>query len=451
MALWFTLAVWLVTGLLFTALYLTARDRLTAMLRHDLALAMRQLSSQIEHKKGQLIFEDETPVASDIDYFIMEANGSELASHGDDISLFDDIPFHEEQYTALRRNDTDWLLLDSPLITVENQGIRIRTAVPCETVRRTLSAFTAPLTAGLPVMTLLAAIAGILITRSALKPIRQVIACADGIAAGDLSGRVPENDSRVELGELSRTLNRMIASLEDAFQRERRFTSDASHELRTPVAVIGAYAEGLLADRTLSDESREKADIILTECRRMQRMIQQMLTLTRGQEGRYPVALECVCLTNVLQGVTDTLKDAAAQKQMTLQVTCESPVWLAADQSLLTQLFLNLVENAIKYGKDGGHVTCKARQEGQHAIITVCDDGIGIAPENLEYIFDRFFLADSARNRSGSGLGLSIVQWIVQLHHGQIQVESTLGKGSCFIVTLPLIQPQDRSAGLPSR
>ena len=266
-----------------------------------------------------------------------------------------------------------------------------------------------------------------------------------------MSGRVPENDSRVELGELSRTLNRMIASLEDAFQRERRFTSDASHELRTPVAVIGAYAEGLLADRTLSAESREKADIILTECRRMQRMIQQMLTLTRGQEGRYPVALECVCLTDVLQGVNDTLKDAAAQKQMTLQVTCESPVWLAADQSLLTQLFLNLVENAIKYGKDGGHVTCKARQEGQHAIITVCDDGIGIAPENLEYIFDRFFRADSARNRSGSGLGLSIVQWIVQLHHGQIQVESTLGKGSCFIVTLPLIQPQDRSAGLPSR
>lgn len=278
MALWFTLAVWLVTGLLFTALYLTARDRLTAMLRDDLALAMRQLSSQIEHKKGQLIFEDETPVA-----------------------------------------------------------------------------------------------------------------------------------------------------------------------------VIGAYAEGLLADRTLSDESREKADIILTECRRMQRMIQQMLTLTWGQEGRYPVALECVCLTDVLQGVNDTLKDAAAQKQMTLQATCDSPVWLAADQSLLTQLFLNLVENAIKYGKDAGHITCKARQEGQHAIITVCDDGIGIAPENLEYIFDRFFRADSARNRSGSGLGLSIVQWIVQLHHGQIQVESTLGKGSCFIVTLPLIQPQDRSAGLPSR
>lgn len=118
---------------------------------------------------------------------------------------------------------------------------------------------------------------------------------------------------------------------------------------------------------------------------------------------------------------------------------------------MLTQLFLNLVENAIKYGKDGGRVTCKARQEGQHAIITVCDDGIGIAPENLEHIFDRFFRADSARNRSGSGLGLSIVQWIVQLHRGQIQVESTLGKGSCFIVTLPLIQPQDRSAGQPSR
>ena len=278
MTLWFSLSMAVITALFGGTMYLITQTRLSTMLRDSLALAMEQLSSQVELKHGRLMFEDETPVAPDILYAIMEANGSELASRGE--ALFDDQPFREGEYTLLRTDGVEWLLLDSPLLMIEQEGVRIRTAASCQTMESTLGAFRAVFAVGVPVMTLLAVLLGSFLTRRSLQPIHQVIACAQNIAAGDLSGRIPENASQDELGELTRTLNHMLASLEDSFRRERRFTSDASHELRTPVAVIMAYAESLKADPSLN--GREKVETILMECGRMQRMIGQMLTLTRG-------------------------------------------------------------------------------------------------------------------------------------------------------------------------
>ena len=251
---------------------------------------------------------------------------------------------------------------------------------------------------------------------------------------------MPEEPSADELGELTRTLNRMLASLEDSLQRERRFTSDASHELRTPVAVIRAYAESLQTSTALSVEEKEKAETILKECGRMQRMIEQMLTLTRGQEGRYPVSMEHISLNDVMDGVEMVLSPLAEQRGITLHFHADAPIELAADQSLITRLLLNLTENAIKYGKDGGDVWVNATAADGHAVLTVADNGTGISAEQLPHIFERFFRADTARDRTGTGLGLSIVQWIVPLHKGSIQAESDLGKGTRFVVTLPLKQ-----------
>ncbi len=230
----------------------------------------------------------------------------------------------------------------------------------------------------------------------------------------------------------------MLASLEDSFRRERRFTSDASHELRTPVAVILAYAESLMADTSLPDAQRETVKTILNECRRMRRMIEQMLTLTRAQEGRYPVTMEHICLNDVLDGVQAALEPIAADRSIALHIDAESRIELTADQSLITQLLLNLTENAVKYGKDGGDVWVCALQDDDRSVITVSDNGIGINSENLPHIFDRFFRADAARDRTGTGLGLSIAQWIVQLHGGTIRAESEENTGTQFTVTLPM-------------
>lgn len=440
MALWFTLSVLAVTGLFFCALYFTTQSRLNAMLHEDLSLALEQLSSQVEHEQGKLIFENETPVKPGISYFIMEKNGGELASFGEDITLFDGEPIQENEYSRVWRGDEKYLLLDSPLMTVGNEGIRIRVAASCNSVRETLRVFEVIFAFGVPLMTALAALIGFLIASRSLCPIHRIIACADEIAGGDLSRRVPEETSADELGELSRTLNRMLASLESAFQRERRFTSDASHELRTPVAVILAYAESLQSDPSLSADAQAKVEPILRECRRMQRMIEQMLTLTRAQEGRYPVTMEEICLNDVFAGVEMVISERAVQENIDLRFDAPEEIKITADQSLITQMLLNLMENALKYGKSGGHVACRAHRLGDWVQITISDDGVGISEENLPHIFERFFRADTARDRTGTGLGLSIVQWIVQLHRGDVRVTSQLGKGTTFTIAFPVNQ-----------
>ena len=438
MALWFTASVLVVTALFFGALYLTTRARLAGMLEDDLTLALEQLSSQVERESGGLIFEDETPVKPGIMYYIMEGNGSELASHGEDIALFDPEPVREGKFTLAALDGEEWLLLDSEPLTIEGEVIRIRVVASRAQIRQTLGVFKAIFAIGVPLVTALAALLGFFIAKRSLQPIHRIIACADEIAGGDLSRRVPEEPTADELGELTRTLNRMLASLEDSFRRERRFTSDASHELRTPVAVILAYAESLYSASDLPGEEREKVETILNECRRMQRMIDQMLTLTRGQEGRYPVTLEKICLSDVFDGVQAVLEPIAESRSIALHFSCEEPIELTADQSLITQLMLNLTENAVKYGRDGGDVWVHAQRQGDRAILTVADNGVGISRENLGHIFERFFRADTARDRTGTGLGLSIAQWIVQLHGGTIRAESEPLVGTKFTVSLPI-------------
>lgn len=233
---------------------------------------------------------------------------------GEDITSFDSLPVREGEFSRARLSDVEWLLLDSKPITVNGEGVRIRVAASCAQIRQTLRIFKVLFLIGVPIMTALAVMIGFLIARRSLQTIHRIIACADEIANGDLTRRVPEEQTADELVELTRTLNRMLASLEDSFRRERRFTSDASHELRTPVAVILAYAESLMADTSLPDAQRETVKTILNECRRMRRMIEQMLTLTRAQEGRYPVTMEHICLNDVLNGVQAALEPIAADR-----------------------------------------------------------------------------------------------------------------------------------------
>lgn len=436
-AIWFTLSVLGITVLFFTALYFITSSRLNGLLEEDLTLALSQLSSQVEQEQGHLIFEDETPIKAGISYYIMEENGSELFSRGEDIVLFDEIPVNEGSFTRVNLSGGEWLLLDSKPIAIDSDTIRIRVVTSCVQMDKTLKLFEVVFLLGVPVMTLLAALIGFLLARRSLQPIHRIISCADVIACGDLTQRVPEEPAQDELGELTRTLNRMLASLEDSFRRERRFTSDASHELRTPIAVIRAYAEDLLTDTSLSAAQQRKAEVILSECRKMQRMIEQMLTLTRAQEHRYPVEMEQICLNDVLDGVRQAMRPIADSRSITLHFAADDRIELTADQSLITQLLLNLTENAVKYGKDGGDVWVSATRSGSDTVLTVADNGIGISAENLPHIFERFFRADASRDRTGTGLGLSIAEWIVAVHGGSIQAESRLNEGTTFLVTLP--------------
>jgi signal transduction histidine kinase len=288
----------------------------------------------------------------------------------------------------------------------------------------------------IPLMMAMAVIGGLMISRRSLHPIRSIISSARVITAGDLSERIPETAGKDEVGELITTVNQMLSSLEAVFEREKQFTSDASHELRMPVSVIMAYAESLLADARVSQDDQQAIQTILTESRHMEKIITQLLTITRGQAGRYPICMEEVSVAQIVQSVGEQYADLMREKNISLKTDIPPELNVKGDLSLLSQLLLNLVENAVKYGKQDGYVHISAEIVEDQVRIKVSDNGIGIPAQSLPHLFERFYRVDTSRDRSGTGLGLSIALWIAKAHGGEIRVESKPGQGTCFTVLI---------------
>ena len=437
MTLWFVLSMVLMTATLFLALDSIVQAELMRDLREDLSFAIVQIGAQVEHEQGTLVYEDETPIASGISYYVMEDSGSELFSYGEDIAQFDSLPIREGEFSQMTLSDELWLVLDSEPLTVHQEVVRVRVAASCGSIRDTQLAMQRVMLILFPFIALLSILIGYLMMGRCLRPIRTMIAGAQHITASHFHERLPVAPAQDELGELTETLNQMLNELDAAFQRERRFTSDASHELRTPVAVIQACAEELCTHDELPEECGTALHSIRKECRRMQRLIEQMLMLTRAQEGRLHLTLEPISVLDVLESVQDALADMAADSDIRITVCAPAELTVMADQSLLSQLMLNLTENAIKYGRSHGHVALSAQGTPDGIEMLVRDDGIGIPEKDLPHIFERFYRADAARDRSGTGLGLSIAQWIVQAHGADIQVSSQQGQGTVVTMIWP--------------
>ncbi len=275
----------------------------------------------------------------------------------------------------------------------------------------------------------------------AFAPIQRLAVAARRIKAGDLRSRVTVPRAHDEVQYLALTLNEMIDSLDQAFSRQRRFVADASHELRTPVAVIRSKTDVALLGATTQQDYVTVLQGINAEAERLGHLISDLLALARGDEGRTQFEREPVRLDLVAGAVAANADLLAAERGITLEVQAPRPVTILGDEARLIQVVMNLVENAVRYTNPGGCVTVTVEARQNQAHLCVRDTGIGIAPEHLPHIFERFYRADAARRRTGgssSGLGLSIVEWVVHAHGGAVSVESQLGQGSCFTVTLPL-------------
>ena len=435
MTLWYTTLAVITVAAFSAAVYFMTGYALREMLEKNVRLSQEQIIAQIENENGLLSYENDVPISAGSLYFITEENGSELYSYGADITLFDQVPYAPGTFRTIAGT---WLLLDSQVTQVDHFRLRVRVAASLATNQRVLSAMRLIFLIAIPVVTLLALLGGRFIAGRSLRPIQKIIQSANAIRDGDLTARVPPAPARDELGELTDTLNGMLESLETTFNREKRFTSDASHELRTPVAVMRAYTESLLGDAGATAEQRASLETMLRECQRMQRIISQLLTITRGQEGRYPVCMETISLKEICGGVAETLGERLMEKDISLTQDIPEGLTVTADQSLMTERLLNLCENAVKYGKPHGRIAVHGEKDGENLLLTVRDDGIGIPPEALSHVFERFYRVDAARDRSGTGLGLSICDWIVKAHGGTIGVKSQVNEGATFTVRLPL-------------
>lgn len=437
MTLWFSLMTFLIAAVFSTAFYTITGQVLETILRREVELSLAQVMAQVENEDGQLYFDDEVPVTTDAVYFITEENGSELYSRGADITLFDDIGLDPGNIRKVEKEGGRWLLLDSQLLNEDEHSIRVRVAISCESNDKVLASLRLIIFISLPVLLVISVVGGRFIAARSLRPIREVISSAEAIAGGDLAARVPPSPAKDELGEMTDTLNHMLESLEVAFIREKRFASDASHELRTPVAILRSYAETLLQDEALTAEQKASLQTMVLECDKMQKLIRQLLMIARGQEGSYPVTMEEVALRPLCAGILDVMADSLEEKGITIELDVPETLTVRADQSLLSELVLNLVENAVKYGREKGHIQIQAVKEDKGVRLSVTDDGIGIPEDALPHIFERFYRVDEVRDRSGTGLGLSICEWIARAHGGSISATSMLGKGTQVDVFLP--------------
>jgi two-component system OmpR family sensor kinase len=293
-----------------------------------------------------------------------------------------------------------------------------------------------------PAALLLASAGGLFLANKALRPVDEITQIARRIGSGDLSQRIRIKRVNDELGRLAATFNEMIAKLEESFRRVKRFTADASHELKTPLTILRGEVEvGLKKRRTLNEYQRI-LNSNLEETSRMSRIVDDLLTLSRADMGELTMEREEVELSSLAREVRDDLQILAQEKGVQLKFMGDGFTTVEGDPLFLRQLILNITENGLKYTPSGGEVELKVQGDRDQGVVRifVADTGVGIAPKDQKRVFDRFFRVDQARSRDtgGTGLGLSICQWIAQAHEGQIAVKSKLGKGSTFTVTIPL-------------
>jgi signal transduction histidine kinase len=241
----------------------------------------------------------------------------------------------------------------------------------------------------------------------------------------------------------------MIARLEKSFSEIRRFTADASHEIRTPLTAIRTEAEVALRQPLTAPEYQQLLGSILEECERLGRLTDQLLTLAREDAGSSRAGWEAVDLATLIKDVTETLRPVAENKGLYLQSETNGPVTVSGNNLSLRQVFFNVLDNAIKYTPSGGNVKVQLNRGDDEAVVTIQDTGIGIGPEHLPLVFDRFYRVDKARTRAegGTGLGLSIARSTVIVHGGRIELRSQPGKGTTCIVSLPKESAPEPSHG----
>jgi two-component system, OmpR family, sensor kinase len=297
----------------------------------------------------------------------------------------------------------------------------------------------APLVIGISVGT------AYLIAGRAVEPVGQMINDVEAITDGrSLHRRLPVETTGDELARLGATLNAMIARLETSFSALRRFTADASHELKTPLAVLRADVERAMHSHPGSNEQLVALEEALQETTRMADLVDSLLTLARADEGRFDLYREPFPLEPLVHEVFETAVILGEDAGLEVSLSAVEDATIMGDRIRLRQLFLNLVTNAIKYTSRGGTVEVTLKRRDGEVQFAVRDTGIGIAAADLPYIFERFWRADRARSRlserGGFGLGLAISQWIAQAHGGSLTVQSRLHRGSTFTVSLPIAQ-----------
>ncbi len=458
---WFTAALIVVVLFTYFVVFSVSNQIIQKTIRDNLIETVENNVDEVEFYSNI----DDVDLNNDVDHFVGFQNGYLEVDDEVDDDFLDEV---NEVYTALYSTDnkliygenpisrdvedlkfvdskiqnvvvggTTYYVFDRKLTSKGIQGLWLRGIVSETQGSVQMSDISHVSLILLPILVLIASVGGYLIARRALTPIQRISETAKQIGQkNDLKRRIEIGDGNDEVHQLADSFNDMFEKLEKAFESERQFTSDASHELRTPMSVIAAQCEYSLEKRRSAEEYEEALKVIWRQSKKMSKLINDMLDFTRLEvhKERYP--MECVNLTELVSSICS---DMALIRDKNISLTCETQENIEADanRELFSRLLVNLISNAYRYGKEDGHIWVRLQRKNEMIRLEVEDDGIGIEKENQKKIFQRFYQTDASRSGSGMGLGLSMAYEIAKFHNGDIVVESEKDKGSIFTVLLP--------------
>ncbi len=395
----------------------------------------------IELEDGRLVFDSDLMDLEDGVYLsVYDENSVELLYGRVPYGFTYELPFENGNLRKVHTSENDYYVLDMEMMLQNSQTITIRGIVSISDAERDFRYTLYIALILFPLLIFLTAVCGYLLSRRALYPVSQITKTVQNIQKEkDLSKRINLGEGSDEIYTLAKTFDELLSAVDDGMKREKQFTSDVAHELRTPISVVLMQSEELLQGDHLDEEGRRAVSVIHRRVKSMSDMISQLLLLSRADQGREKINLERVNFSELSEMVIEEFTEIARGKNIGIEANIEPEIYWTADQTLMIRLWGNLLENAVNYGRPGGHIWISvAKKEDTHIQMEVRDDGIGIALEDLPRIWDRFYQADPSRNSESSGLGLSMAKWIVEAHHGQISVSSELGKGTVFSCSFPI-------------
>lgn len=428
---YFTLMMLLIVGLVIGVILIAGRGVISDTAEGTLLDVVHDEIDDVEFDDGYLDLDELDFYRHNVYVQVYDASGLLLGGAGP--SDFDGAAeFHNGEIRSVSVDNQPWLVYDLYLAD-NNGGVWLRGITSADNNFSAARVITILALIILPVLVVITAVIGWLIARHAFKPVRQITDTVDAINDGDdLSARIGLHRGRDEIHRLAATFDSMFDRLELSFNAEKRFASDASHELRTPVSIILAECEYARANAQTVEDYQESLDVVERQGRRMSRLINQLLNITRMDQGTQAISREEADFSELVDVVTDEAVRASG-KDFTVEKHIEPGVTANIDVGLMSRLVQNLVENACKYTPDGGKITVSLHAAGGRATLTVSDTGIGIAKRDLGHIWERFWQADSSRGVDrGSGLGLAMVKQIADAHGGKLSVESEPGQGSSF-------------------
>ena len=354
-------------------------------------------------------------------------------------------------YVTLRGGKTDWRIYSQRIQTPGGRTIGwLQAAQSLAPVEQAAVSLRTHVLLGLPLVLLLAGLGGLFLADRALRPIDRITRTAQAINASDLTQRIGYRGPADEVGRLATTFDRMLERLQAAFERERRFTADASHELRTPLTALkGRIGVTLSQPRTRAEYEGTLQDLE-QEVDRLIRLGTDLLFLAWLDQGRLRWQPETLDLSDLLDAVVEQVQPLAGSKGLTLAEQVPPELLIRGHPDQLIRLFLNLLDNAIKYTPPGGQVAVRAEGTGTEVRVAISDTGPGIQPEHLPHLFERFYRVEAARSRDtgGAGLGLAIAYEIARWHGGTLEAQSEPGQGTTFTVCLPTQPPAARPTPL---